>query len=216
MFYLPLHVEMYTQSFVLRLTHTHFLISWYVYMLAQVCFRVFSMGILESYLCAGLVLSLRARAALALHLSARRHFIDIQRVHAGCWGTRRVYTGALGGSFLLADCAHWACPSVLSSAAGRSGRRPPQRGGGERRGGGGRRGRSLTCRFIHAQGGLLQLRGNVSQGDVGGCRAGAAAVAPYGVGWGCPGTATGTSCWGVKSLNTAQTEVEMNSRWTTF
>lgn len=53
-------------------------------MLAKVCFRVFSMGILESYLCAGLVLSLRARAALALHLSARRHFIDIQRVHAGC------------------------------------------------------------------------------------------------------------------------------------
>lgn len=37
----------------------------------------------QSYLCAGLVLSLRARAALALHLSNRRHFIDVQGVHAG-------------------------------------------------------------------------------------------------------------------------------------
>ena len=159
-----------------------------------VCFLGFCAFQCQSYLCAGLVLPLCARAALALHLSSHRHFISVQGVHAGSWGTSWIYTGPLGLSFLLADCTHRARPPVLH-AAGWSRWGTPEDGGGDWRWRGGRRGR-LTCCFVHAERGFLQLRGNVIQGDIGGHRAGVDAAASYRVGWRCSGTATSTSCWG--------------------
>lgn len=87
-------------------------------------------------------------------------------------------------------------------------------GRGERRGGGGGRGRGLTCRFIHAERGFLQLRGDVIQGDVGGRGAGVDAAASHRVGRRCSGTATGTSCWGDQSLKTRKITVDgLHFKW---
>lgn len=73
---LPSHLESFH-----TVAHTHITSTCFI----SECFCVFQC---QSYLGAGLVLSLSTRAALTLHLSTRQHFISVQGVHAGSRGAR--------------------------------------------------------------------------------------------------------------------------------